>query len=249
MENDGSKEQTRGLSFQTWKDIPNFHYGGCNELKLMEGTTMKTETSLLEDMLELVTSLLMLNLMGILLMMIMGVLIEITLNIIIMSIVLMIVMKVGAVKHNRCALFPVIISSICIDGTGNNVYILRMNNKSCSCSKWQAYTLPCSHALVVCKENCTRTYIYVMDIYSRETYRRTYQSNFHPVGHENFWRDTPYNLTFHPPNMNNERGKKQGIRFRGKMDYRNLDSPPRCGRCCMPGHNRKNYNNPGSSNV
>ncbi|KAI5648420.1 hypothetical protein M9H77_34425 [Catharanthus roseus] len=45
--------------------------------------------------------------------------------------------------------------------------------------------------------------------------QRTNQSNFHPVVHENFWRDAPYNLTFHPPNMNNERGRKQGIRFRG----------------------------------
>ncbi|KAI5667503.1 hypothetical protein M9H77_17356 [Catharanthus roseus] len=35
----------------------------------------------------------------------------------------------------------------------------------------------------------------------------------------------------------------------GGNDYRNLDSPPRCGRCRMLGHNRKNCNNPGSSNV
>ncbi|KAI5668771.1 hypothetical protein M9H77_18624 [Catharanthus roseus] len=94
-------------------------------------------------------------------------------------------------------------SPIRIDGTGNNVYTLRMNNKSCSCGKWQAYTLSCSHALAVCRENDTRADTYVPDIYSRETYRRTYQSNFHSVGHENFWRDALYNLTFHLLNMNN----------------------------------------------
>ncbi|KAI5683185.1 hypothetical protein M9H77_04413 [Catharanthus roseus] len=68
----------------------------------------------------------------------------------------------------------------------------------------------------VCRENGTRADTYVLDIYSRETYKRTYQSKFHPVGHENFVRDAPYNLTFHPPNMNNERGRKHGTRFRGK---------------------------------
>ncbi|KAI5675769.1 hypothetical protein M9H77_06719 [Catharanthus roseus] len=66
---------------------------------------------------------------------------------------------------------------------------------------------------------------------------------------ENFWRDVLFNLTFYPPNMKKERDRKQGKRFQGKMDYRNPDSPPRCGRCRMPGHNRKNYNNPGPSNV
>ncbi|KAI5671858.1 hypothetical protein M9H77_12222 [Catharanthus roseus] len=49
--------------------------------------------------------------------------------------------------------------------------------------------------------------------------------------------------------MNNERGRKQGTRFRGEMDYRSLDSPPRCGRCRMSGHTRKNCNNPGSSTL
>ncbi|KAI5648517.1 hypothetical protein M9H77_34522 [Catharanthus roseus] len=117
-------------------------------------------------------------------------------------------------------------------------------NLQSGCGKWQAYTLPCSHALAVCRKNGTRADTYMPNIYSRETYRRTYQSHFHPVGLEKFWRDAPYNLTFHPPNMNNERGRKQGTRFRGEMDYRNLDSPPRCDRCRMPGHNIKNCNNP-----
>ncbi|KAI5658231.1 hypothetical protein M9H77_27024 [Catharanthus roseus] len=92
-------------------------------------------------------------------------------------------------------------SPIRVEGTGNNVYNLRMNNKSCSCSKWREYKLPCSHALAVCKENGARADTYVPDIYSRETYRRTYKSNFYLVGHEDFWRDAPYNLKFHPPNM------------------------------------------------
>ncbi|KAI5658627.1 hypothetical protein M9H77_27420 [Catharanthus roseus] len=99
-------------------------------------------------------------------------------------------------------------SPIRLYGTGNNVYTLKMNENSCNCGKWREYTLPYSHALAVYRENGTRPYAYVPDIYSRETYRRTYQSNFYPVGHEDFWRDAPYNLTFYPPNMNNQRGRK-----------------------------------------
>ncbi|KAI5673169.1 hypothetical protein M9H77_13533 [Catharanthus roseus] len=125
--------------------------------------------------------------------------------------------------------------------------VQRMNNKSCSCGKWQTYTSPYSHALVVCRENDTRADTYVPDIYSRETYRRTYQTNFHPVLNENFLRDVPYNFTFYPPNMNKEQSRKQGTRFQGKMDYRNPDSLPRCSRCRMPGHNRKNCHNPGQA--
>ncbi|KAI5656924.1 hypothetical protein M9H77_25717 [Catharanthus roseus] len=140
-------------------------------------------------------------------------------------------------------------SPIRVSGTRNNVYTLRLNNKSCSCGKWQTYTLPCSHVLAMCRENGSRTDTYVSEIYSRQTYGRTYQTNFHLVLSENFWRDVLFNLIFYPPNMKKERDRKQGKRFKGEMDYRNPDSSPRYGRCRMPGHNRKNYNNPGSSNV
>ncbi|KAI5668202.1 hypothetical protein M9H77_18055 [Catharanthus roseus] len=121
-------------------------------------------------------------------------------------------------------------SPIRVSGTGNNVYTLRLNNKSCSCGKWRTYTLPFSHVLAVCRENGSRIDTYVPEIYSREMYRRTYQANFRLVLSENFWRDVPFNLTFYPPNMKKERGRKQGKRFQGKMDYRNPDSLPRCGR-------------------
>ncbi|KAI5668337.1 hypothetical protein M9H77_18190 [Catharanthus roseus] len=96
-------------------------------------------------------------------------------------------------------------SPIRITGIGNNVYTLLMNNKSCTCEKWQVYTLPSSHALAVCRESGTRADTYVPDIYLRETYRRTYEANFHPDLNENYWRHIPYNLTFYPPNMNKER--------------------------------------------
>ncbi|KAI5672184.1 hypothetical protein M9H77_12548 [Catharanthus roseus] len=101
----------------------------------------------------------------------------------------------------------------------------------------------------MCRENESRTDTYVPEIYSQQTYRRTYQANFHPVLSENFWRDVHFNLTFFLPNMKNERDRKHDKRFQGEIDYRNPDSPPRCGRCRMPGYNRKNCNNPGPSNV
>ncbi|KAI5648349.1 hypothetical protein M9H77_34354 [Catharanthus roseus] len=107
-------------------------------------------------------------------------------------------------------------SPIRISGTGNNVYRLQINNKSCSCRKWQIYTLPYSHVLAVCRENGSRANTYVPEIYSRQTYRRTYQATFHPVLSENFWRDIPFNLTFYPPNRKNERVGNRVRDFRGK---------------------------------
>ncbi|KAI5659388.1 hypothetical protein M9H77_28181 [Catharanthus roseus] len=101
-------------------------------------------------------------------------------------------------------------SPIRVSGMGNNIYTLRLNNKFCSCGKWKTYTLPCSHVLVVCRENGSRTNAYAPEIYSRQTYIKTYQANFHLVLSENFWRDVPFNLTFYPPNMKNERDRKQG---------------------------------------
>ncbi|KAI5678134.1 hypothetical protein M9H77_09084 [Catharanthus roseus] len=138
-------------------------------------------------------------------------------------------------------------SPIRVYGTGNNVYTLQINNKSCSCGKWQTYTLPCSYVLAVCRENGSRANTYVLEIYSRQTYIRTYQTNFHPVLSENFWRDAHFNLIFYPPNMKSNRVGNRAIS--GKMDYKNLDSPPRYDKCPMPRHNRKNCNNSRPSNV
>ncbi|KAI5659206.1 hypothetical protein M9H77_27999 [Catharanthus roseus] len=76
------------------------------------------------------------------------------------------------------------------------------------CGKWQTYTLLCSHILALCRENGSRTDIYVPKIYSRQMYRRTYQANFHPILSENFWRDVSFSLTFYPPNMKRERDRK-----------------------------------------
>ncbi|KAI5673842.1 hypothetical protein M9H77_14206 [Catharanthus roseus] len=84
------------------------------------------------------------------------------------------------------------------------------------CGKRQEYSLSWSHAPAVGRDNGTRQDVYVSDIYLHETYRRTYRSNFYPVGHEDYWRDAPYNLKFYPPNMNNQRGREKGTRFREK---------------------------------
>ncbi|KAI5675740.1 hypothetical protein M9H77_06690 [Catharanthus roseus] len=120
-------------------------------------------------------------------------------------------------------------SPIQVSRTGNNVYILRINNNSCSCGKWQTYSLPCSHVLALCRQNGARADTYVPKIYLQQTYRRTYQVNFHPVLSDNFWRDIPFNLKFYPPNMKKERDRKQEIRILN----------PRCDRYRMPGHVEK----------
>ncbi|KAI5677089.1 hypothetical protein M9H77_08039 [Catharanthus roseus] len=86
-------------------DMYNFHHAGGNGFNAYGGSNHEHQnfisrdhdgygTSILQDIMELVTSLLMLNLMGILLTIIIGVMIEIMLNMIIMSIILMIVMKI-----------------------------------------------------------------------------------------------------------------------------------------------------------
>ncbi|KAI5664654.1 hypothetical protein M9H77_23977 [Catharanthus roseus] len=77
----------------------------------------------------------------------------------------------------------------------------------------------------LCRENGSRTDAYVPEIYSQQTYIKTYQVNFHLVLSENFWRDVPFNLTFYPLNMKKERGRKRGKRFQGEMDYRNRILP------------------------
>ncbi|KAI5650976.1 hypothetical protein M9H77_36981 [Catharanthus roseus] len=64
------------------------------------------------------------------------------------------------------SMYYMVKSSIRLDGRCNIVCTLKMNEKSCSCGKWQEYTLPFFHAIVVYKDNGTRLDAYVPDIYS-----------------------------------------------------------------------------------
>ncbi|KAI5682486.1 hypothetical protein M9H77_03714 [Catharanthus roseus] len=73
--------------------------------------------------------------------------------------------------YNPRASIYIVKSLVWLDGSGNNVYTLKMNEKSCSCGKWQGYTLSCSYALTVFKDKGTRPDAYVQDIYSQETYK------------------------------------------------------------------------------
>ncbi|KAI5658877.1 hypothetical protein M9H77_27670 [Catharanthus roseus] len=77
----------------------------------------------------------------------------------------------------------------------------------------------------VCRENGSRTDTYVPEIYSRQTYRRTYQVNLHPVLSENFWRDVPFNLTFYPPNMKRNGVGNRASDFRGEWIIKNQILP------------------------
>ncbi|KAI5654620.1 hypothetical protein M9H77_31807 [Catharanthus roseus] len=82
--------------------------------------------------------------------------------------------------------------------------------------KVQAVSAVRKYSVSVGRENGSRTDTYVPKIYSRQTYRRTYQENLHLVLSENFWRDVPFNLTFYPPNMKMNGVENRESDFRGK---------------------------------
>lgn len=126
--------------------------------------------------------------------------------------------------HTRAGIY--IRSRIRIDGRGNRVYFMRMRERSFTCVKWHGYILPCLHAIAVYKENGRRSDSLVPDIYSRDTYRKTYKSNFYLIVRKEFCRVAPYILTCYLLNMKTLQGQNQIQGFRQILLQRCTNSGP-----------------------
>ncbi|KAA0047926.1 mediator of RNA polymerase II transcription subunit 12-like isoform X1 [Cucumis melo var. makuwa] len=76
-----------------------------------------------------------------------------------------------------------------LNSRGGNIQMLKLNasERYCSCNKWQAFGIPCSHFMAVCSWFNMNYEDFVEDYYKISTYVACYAPQFQPVPHENYW--------------------------------------------------------------
>lgn len=57
---------------------------------------------------------------------------------------------------------------------GRNVQVVNLEQKTCTCSKWEVFRYPCSHVLSVCANLSLNSWQYVDKFYSIEKYCDTW---------------------------------------------------------------------------
>ncbi|XP_060200549.1 uncharacterized protein LOC132628802 [Lycium barbarum] len=77
---------------------------------------------------------------------------------------------------------------------GGNLHTVYEGTRTCSCGKWQAYHMPCSHA-VKCFESIGKTVSsYVASEYNVKSYFKAYASHFYPLGDQAYWPNEPFSM-------------------------------------------------------
>ncbi|XP_022023776.1 uncharacterized protein LOC110924041 [Helianthus annuus] len=67
---------------------------------------------------------------------------------------------------------------------GKNVQIVNLEQKTCTCGKWEIFKYPCSHVLSACANLSLNTWQYVHKCYSIVDYCATWSYEFSPLPHE-----------------------------------------------------------------
>ena len=125
---------------------------------------------------------------------------------------------------------------------GGNTHVLCLAQRQCSCGKFDAIKIPCSHVLAACMAAGIDYTSYIDPVYELETTLKCYTSEFQPLGDETFWPTFPGDdgrILIPDPDTKRKKGKP-ARRRRNEMDASTSSrGRQHCRRCGLAGHNRK----------
>ncbi|KAL6332436.1 hypothetical protein AAG906_008006 [Vitis piasezkii] len=93
---------------------------------------------------------------------------------------------------------------------GRNKQVVKLNEGTCSCNKWQSFGIPCSHVLVVSAH---------MRI---DSWQLLLCSEFNPIPHESYWSYHDFPILHPNPTSMRDKGRPRSSRIRNEMDFKEL---------------------------
>ncbi|XP_022032591.1 uncharacterized protein LOC110933689 [Helianthus annuus] len=119
-----------------------------------------------------------------------------------------------------------------------------LENKTCTCRKWQLRGYPCKHVCAVAGFLHKNAEDYVDPCYHKETYMRTYEYSIPPLPSEKFWPKVDYPMDPPPikkapgrPKKNRKRDPHEDPKKPGKLTKHGVVMT--CGICGERGHNKR----------
>ncbi|KAK6123489.1 hypothetical protein DH2020_042778 [Rehmannia glutinosa] len=121
------------------------------------------------------------------------------------------------------------------NGTKN--FVVNLDEKTCTCRRFQLEHLPCEHAVAAVKKSGYSIYLFCSLYYTVEYWRATYSDIIYPVPNEVDW-EIPENLGFSnvlPPLVRRRCGRTKTKRILSTGEF---SQRQKCSRCGATGHNR-----------
>ena len=122
-------------------------------------------------------------------------------------------------------------------------------DRTCTCRKWEANKIPCSHLIAVCAKYNHDVTEFMDRFYRMEERYHSYKPIFQPLKDKLEWPE-PQERRIVMPNLRliREKGRPKSTRIHNEMDDDNRELPTslwiengpksKCGLCRQEGHNR-----------
>nr|POF20178.1 hypothetical protein CFP56_56865 [Quercus suber] len=140
-------------------------------------------------------------------------------------------------------------SSLLNTARGDHTYRISLMDMTCTCGKWEANKIPCSHLIVVCAKHNHDATEYMDCFYRVEERYHSYELIFQPFKDRLEWPEPEERRTMMPNlRLIREKGQPTSTRIRNEMDDEDRELPTslwienepnlKCGLGRQEGHNR-----------
>ncbi|XP_050224634.1 uncharacterized protein LOC126674254 [Mercurialis annua] len=121
-------------------------------------------------------------------------------------------------------------------------FIVDLEDKTCTCRKFQLDGIPCPHAMAILKEMNQEPYKFCSRYYKKETLLKTYEATVYPIEDQKMWAipEEVTEMIVETPLGRTKSGRPKKRRFKSISENSNNG---RCSRCKLYGHNRKTCRN------
>ncbi|XP_060969765.1 uncharacterized protein LOC133036991 [Cannabis sativa] len=124
----------------------------------------------------------------------------------------------------------------------NRSHIVNLENKTCSCQRFEYDEMPCSHAMAVLSKRNMSCYKYRSYYYTKEAFMTTYEDSILPLGEATSWNipDLIRNIVVLPPKHKRAAGRPKKQRYKNGLEAK---AQVVCGQCRQRGHNKRSCKN------
>ncbi|KAL8464251.1 hypothetical protein ACS0TY_033959 [Phlomoides rotata] len=104
--------------------------------------------------------------------------------------------------------------------TRSRTFRVSLSERSCDCGQWKLSSIPCSHALAVCRQYIIDITGIVPECNSTVEYALTYTSGFFaPLADVEDWGEPNFQLRHNPARRIRRRGRDVTTRIHKEMDW------------------------------
>jgi hypothetical protein len=133
--------------------------------------------------------------------------------------------------------------------SGEKSYEVNLDNRTCSCRKWDLTGLPCNHAVSAIYKAKGHPEDFVSDFFKKPMYMDSYNHVFSPMPGQHGWTKTNTEDIMPPGFRDHQKGRRQEKRRRGKFEPPKPKETSRmatitCGNCKVQGHRYTNCSQP-----